>query len=645
MRTSYVKILSTTLLISIVFVSLISAFITTNISYAQTSEINAVTYDKWLTRCDRYGGTIKIAFPSEPNTLNTIAAGSTWEILILESVYDRLFRWINGTLTYELAKSVEYSPDHLVLTIKIREGVKWHDGSELTADDVAFTINAYANSSWAYLYSYFTSVANATAVDKYTVKVYFKKPDAGFIYTALAGANIIPKKIWERLYASKGDALAKYSPKIPDELIGSGPFKLVEWVPTQYIRLVANKDYWLGRPCVDEMIIVFITEAQAALLAVQRGDVDAYVGWVTPEAVPQLLSTPNVALHVFVSDTFYHWGLNNLVYPLNISEFRRALAFAIDRQAIVNQVLMGYGIVGSPGVVPPVGPNAQWYNPNVQNAYYYDPKKAAEILDKLGFRDVDGDGWRELPNGSKFQIEIYAPSYDIVRVRAAQMIADWLAKIPGGGIKAVPRAADWTAVWPMIREAKVDSWLLGSGPDNYISWLFFRFHSRPQGAGNWVRFSDPEVDKLTEELLTTFDPVKVKEIAYRIQELIAEKVPIITLYYRKLIEPYRTDKFENWFRDPTTDIYNRITYLRVQLKSGGVPAVTQTQIIRETVTSPVSIIQPTATVTVAQTVPTVAAAATTPTAPTGISETVLYVVIGVVVLLVILLAVFLLKRK
>jgi len=631
--------------LSIIYLSLlIISLATVSIYLPQTTsaQIQAVTYDKWLTQCTRYGGTLKIAYPSEPNTLNTIAAGSTWEIYMLEAVYDRLFRWINGTLTYELAKSVEYSPDHLTLTIKIREGVKWQDGSELTADDVAFTINAYANSTWAYLYSYFTSVKYAEAVDRYTVKVYFKRPDAGFIYTALAGANIIPKKIWEPLYASKGDTLAKYSPKIPDEMLGSGPFKLVEYVPGQYIRMVANKDYWLGRPCVDELLIVFITDPQAALLAVQRGDVDAYIGWVTPEAVPQLLSTPNVSIHVFVSDTFYHWGLNNLVYPLNISEFRRALAFAIDRQAIVNQVLMGYGVVGSPGVVPPVGPNAQWYDPNVQNAYYYDPKKAAEILDKLGFKDVDGDGFRELPNGSKFQIEIYAPSYDIVRVRAAQMIADWLAKIPGGGIKAIPRAADWTAVWPMIREAKVDSWLLGSGPDAYISWLYFRFHSRPQGAGNWVRFSDPVVDNLTEQLITTFDPEQVKKLAWQIQEIIAEKVPIITLYYRKLIEPYRTDKFENWFRDPVDDLWNRIMYLRVQLKTGGVPAVTQT--VRETATQVFTQTLPVTTQQVQSVVLTeTVVSATTLPAP-GATETLIYVTV-IVVVIVILVAAFLLLRR
>ncbi|MEZ0289466.1 MAG: ABC transporter substrate-binding protein, partial [Sulfolobales archaeon] len=556
--------------------------------YSQTFQLQATTYDKWLTPCRAYGGTLKYAFPSEPNTLNTFAAGSTWEILILEAVYDRLVRWINGTLTYEIAKSFSYSPDYMVLTISIREGVKFQDGRELTADDVAFTINAYVNSSWAYLYSYFTNVDHAEAVDRYIVKVYFKKPDAGFIYNALANMNIVPKHVWEPLFKTANLTLAKYSPKIPDELVGSGPFKLVEWVPTQYIRMIANKDYWLGRPCVDEMYIVFITDSQVALLAVQKGDVDAYVGWVTPEVVPQLLSTPNIALHVFTSDTFYHWGLNNQRWPLNITEFRRALAFAIDRQAIVNQILMGYGIVGSPGVVPPVGPNAQWYDPNVQNAYYYDPNVSAKILDQLGFKDIDGDGYREAPDGRKFQIEIYAPSYDIIRVRIAQVLVDYLAKIPGGGIKAVARIADWTAVWPMIREAKVDSWLLGSGSDSYITWLLFRFHSRPIGAGNWARFSDPEVDNLTEQLVSTFDPVKVKELAYKIQELVAEKVPIITLYYRKLIEPYRTDKFENWFRPADSDIYNRISYLRVQLKSGGVPAATQTvtqvQVTRETVT-------------------------------------------------------------
>jgi len=548
------------------------------------STVNAVTYDEWLAPCKCYGGSLKVALSGEPNTLNWFVAGASVELTILEPIYDRLVRIINGTLTWELATSMQYSPDYKTLTIKIRQGVKWHDGLELTAEDVAFTINVLTNKTWTYSHGYYVNVDKAVAVDKYTVNVYFKAPDAGFIYTALASMNVMPKHIWEPLLKEKGDELAKYSPKAT-ELIGSGPFKFVEYVPGQHVKYVVNKDYWLGRPCIDEITIVFISEASVQILALQRGDVDTLsVSFITPEVVPQLLATPNVGVHTYTSQFFYHWGLNNLMWPTNISDFRKALALAVNREAIVRDVLMGYGLVGSPGVVPPIGFGAEWYNPNVADKWKYDPNKAAEILDSLGFKDVNGDGWREGPNGQPVEIEVYAPSYDIVRVRIAQILAEQLSKIPGGGIKIIPRAADWTAVWPNIREGKVQSWLLGSSVDPDISWLHYRFHSRPDGAGNWARFSDPEVDKLTEELKVTFDPDKRKEIAWKIQEILADKVPVITLYYRQFPVPYRTDKFDNWFRPADDEVYNRVTYLRLSLKLEKCPTTPATSVVTTVVT-------------------------------------------------------------
>ncbi len=622
------------------------------VAKAEGLKIEAASYDQWLRgrECRSYGGTLKIALPEEPNTFVWFRAGSAWSIMVLMPIYDTLVRFINGTLTYEVAESLEYSEDYKVLTIKIRDGIKWHDGKPLTAEDVAFTINVLAKEPWTYYHGYFAAVDRAEAVDRLTVKVYFKEPDAGFIYNALAAMNIMPKHIWEPLLKKHGAGLAKYSPKIPDELVGSGPFKIVEYVPGQYVRYVANEDYWLGRPCIDELIVVFIKESSVALLAVQKGDVHAYVGWVTAEVVPKLLEAEGVDIHVFMSPTFYHWGFNNQRWPFNITEFRRAMAYAVNKEAIVNEILMGYGIPGSPGVVPPFGVNAQWYNPNVANAYTFNLSKTAEILDKLGFVDVDGDGWREAPDGSDFSFEIYPPSYDIVRVRAAQKIAEWLSQIPGGGIKAVVRVLDWKTVWPLIREGKVDTYLLGSGPGNDISWLYRRFHSWPEGTGNWARFSNPEVDRLTELLKVTFDPEERKKIAWRIQEILAEEVPIVVLYYRKIINPYRDAEFEGWFKPADDDVFNKITLLRVQLKT---PAQPVTQVVTQTVVTVTTVTAPGASPTViTKTVPVttvitkteaVPAPQTAPAQPQ--QDTTMLIVAGIIAILVIALIAVLLRRK
>ncbi|MEM2203457.1 MAG: ABC transporter substrate-binding protein [Sulfolobales archaeon] len=536
--------------------------------------------------CPAVGGVLKVAIGSKPNTLNWFVAGSSWEILVLTPIYNRLVRFYNGTLVKEVAQSIEMSPDGKVYTIKIVSGIKFHDGKPLTAEDVAFTINMLRNSSWAYYYGVFRNVDRAEAVDPTTVRVYMKVVDAGFVENALSVMNIMPKHIWEPKFRELGDGVAKYNPSL-SELVGSGPFIVTEFQPDQFISYKANTNYWQGRPCIDQLVMSFIGDASVALLALEKGDIQTYSGFITPEVVPRLLSNPSIAIHVYTSDFYYHWGLNNKKWPFNITLFRKALAYAVDYDAIINTVLMGYGVRGSPGFVPPFGVHAKWYNPNLEY-YTYNLSKAAEILDQLGFKDIDGDGWREAPDGSKFKFEIYPPSYDIIRVRAAEIIADSLAKIPKGGIKAEVRIVEWATAWALIRGGQVDTWLLGSGPGYDISWLQTRFHSK--GSANWNRYSNPEVDKLIDQLVAELDPNKRRELAWKIQEILADEVPAVNLYYRKFVAPYRVDAFEGWVRVTDDDLNNWWNFLNIYSKTGKPVAPTPppttpltTQVVTQTV--------------------------------------------------------------
>lgn len=561
---------------------LLATFLFISISYIPYQSYMALSQQQWITLnlenppkhvCPQYGGTFKLALGSGPNTLNWFVAGASVEIWSLAPIYNRLVRFYNGTLVKEVADSVQMSPDGKIYVVKIANGIKFHDGVPLTAHDVAFTINVLRTSSWAYYYGYFRNVDRAEAVDNTTVIIYMKSVDAGFVENALSVMNIMPRHIWEPKLRELGDGLAKYSPSIK-ELVGSGPFIIEEYQPGQFIAYRANENYWQGRPCVDRLIANFIGDSSVALLALQKGDIQTYaVGFISPEVVPKILSTPGMAVHVYQSDFYYHWGLNNKKKPFNITLFRIALAYAVDYEAIINTALMGYGIRGSPGFVPPFGVHAKWYNPNLKY-YNYNLSKAAEILDQLGFRDVDKDGWREAPDGSKFKIEIYPPSYDIIRVRIAELIASSLAKIPGGGIKADVRIADWNTVWSLIRGGQVDTWLLGSGPGYDISWLQTRFHSN--GSANWNRYSNPEVDRLIDQLVSELDPSKRREIAWRIQEILADEVPAVNLYYRQFAVPYRTDTFEGWVRLADDDLGNWWNLFNIYPKQGRQPTPAQT---------------------------------------------------------------------
>ncbi len=614
-----------------------------------SSAITANTYDKYLKPCSCYGGTLKLAMPSAVTTLNWWVAGTDWDLIPLEMIYDRPLRIINGSPTWEVATSLEYSEDYKVLTMKIREGIKFHDGVELTAEDVAFTINVLANRSWPYYHGYFTSVDRAEAVDKYTVKIYFKNPDAGFILNALPVMNIMPKHIWEPLLQTYGDQLAKYSPK-PEELVGSGPFKFVEHVSGQYVRFVANKDYWMGRPCIDELILVIITDANVAVLAIQNGEVDAFLWGVDPAVAKTLETYPNIKIHARLSESFRHWGLLTTVWPLNISKFRLALSYAVDREVLVNDVLLGYGMVGSPGVVGPFGYCAPWYNPNVEKLVYYDPKKAAQILDEIGFTDKNGDGWRDGPRGEPVVIEIYSPTpgYDPVRARVAELLKEFLANIPGGGIKAEVYYYEWATLWPMIREGKVMTWLLGSGWSADISWLYTRFHCPPGGSSNWAKYCNPEVDKMLEELRSSFNETRRKELAWKIQEILALEAPVVNLYYQAFPTPYRTDKFENWFITPSDTLSNRINMLRLSLKSSLCPTpITTPKPTPTTTPSPTTSAAPTTQPTTSPTPPPTPSSTPSPTPTTSVGgpDYTLAVVAAVLVVVVVAIVLLVLRRR
>ena len=531
---------------------------------ALAEDIEFKSYDVFLRNreCPCYGGTLRIAIAGEPTTLNWWVAASSWSRFVLMPIYNRLLRIINGTIVMEVAKRLWWSENRSVLYIEIRSGILWHDGKPLTARDVAFTINTLARYRWTYLHGYFTSVKKAIAINDTLVEVVFREPDAGFVLNALTKMCILPEHIWKPLFDELGDNVAKYSPRIED-LIGSGPFKIVKYVPGQFVEYRAFDMYWQGRPCIDRLVIVFIKSSTAGLLALEKGDIDAYLGYVDPEAALKLENVSSIRVAKVLSDIVFYWGFNTEKWPFNISEFRRALAYAIDRQKIIEVALHGYGIPASPGVVPSIGVNSIWYNPHVANAIRYDPNEAARILDSLGFRDIDGDGWRETPSGKHFCIDIYVPSYDTARIRAAELIRSYLSKIPGGGICVNIRVTDWSKLWPLIRSGAVDSFILGSAPGTDISWLYRRFHCPPQGSGNWARYCNPVIDNLTEALREVFDYSKRRDIAWRIQEVLAKELPIVPLYHRIYLIPYRVDNVKGWFVAANEWPVNWITLLRV----------------------------------------------------------------------------------
>ncbi len=505
--------------------------------------------------------TLRIALPSPPQTLNIWSGTSTWTITILNLIYEPL-----AVISPEskfipwLAESWQTSPDGRVWTIKLRKGIKWQDGLPLTAEDVKFTFDYFKKDATARRGHYdMEYLDHVEILDNYTLRLYLTKPFVAVVNTMFTDP-IIPKHLWEPIVNKKGFIASKYEPKL-SEVVGTGPYKIAEYKTNEYIKLIANKDYWRGTPAVKNIVTRFVSDGDVQVLMIKKGEIDVAIHLAINPAVEKDLESSGVKVHRYLRPYFYHWGFNLDRFPFNESKFREAMAYAINLSEIVKIARLGAGEVGSYGVIPPVW--KEWYCERAARMYSYNPEKAKKILDNLGWIDRNGDGIRETPSGRKVAFEIYVPSSDPARVRAAGMIKNYLKKI---GVMVKVRVGDWRGViWPGIKAHKFDSFILGSStwadPD------FMRIRFETNASANYYGLSYTELDGLLEEQAATLNITKRKEIVCKIQERLAMILPLITLYYPVIINPYRTDRFEGWVPVKFDWIINRWTILNLKPKA------------------------------------------------------------------------------
>ncbi len=575
--------------------------------------------------------TLRIALASPPSALNAWSATGTWTVMHLDMIYDRLVRTNKEGTGYApwLAESWESSPDGKVWTVKLRKGVKWHDGKPFTAEDVKFTFDFCKQDETAKrCHGDVEYVQKIEVVDDYTVKFYLDRPFAAFVNTVLPNF-VLPKHIWEPIVNKPGFVASKYEPKL-EELVGTGPFKLVELKANEYAKFVANEDFWMGAPKVKKVVFQYVKEADTQVLMIKKGEIDAAIHLAINPAVKEDLKKAGVQIHEYLRPYFYHWGFVVTKFPFTEQKFRQAMAYAINLTEIVEVARLGAGAVGRFGVMPDVWKD--WYCKEAGEMYSYDPEKAKKLLDELGWVDRNGDGIRETPDGKPVEFEIWPPSYDPARVRAAEMIRDYLKEI---GVKVDVKIGDWKGVvWPGIKAKKFQSFILGAGPtEPDLDWMRLRF--KTGAPSNYYNLSDPELDKLLEEQAVTIDQAKRKEIGCKIQKRIAELVPLITLYYPVIISPYRTDRFVGWVPVKTQFINNMwsMVNLRPKAATTSAPATKTTPSPTKTTSAP-----PT---TTAQ--PVTTPQPVTTTAPTGGDMT--WLIALIVIVIIIIAAVALMRRK
>ncbi|MCD6348546.1 MAG: hypothetical protein J7L91_02865 [Candidatus Korarchaeota archaeon] len=331
--------------------------------------------------------TMVIRYPSAPEPLSPMAADNGRALYYNSLVYDTLVAYDKNLKPIPwLAEKWELSEDGKTLTFHLRKGVKWHDGQPLTSEDVAFTFNYIKKeevTGGIYTPQIIKYLDSVETPDDYTVVVHLKSPFP-FAVDAFGYTFIVPKHIWKDI--DKYDWPAS---KAKEYAVGSGPFKFVKYVEGEYLELVRNDDWWGKKPNVKRILLKIIKEDESAILQIKKGEVTTLrYGLMSPALVKAVKEDPNVQVVEAVDQWDYLLAFNNKKWPFNIKEVRQAIAYAINKEEIVEKIL-GLGWISETYVFKSW--YSDWSNPNVKK-YDYNPEKAKQLLEKAGFRDIDGDG-------------------------------------------------------------------------------------------------------------------------------------------------------------------------------------------------------------------------------------------------------------
>ena len=469
---------------------------------------------------------------------DAINPATGWESYYLRYwFFDGLIEWAElQSFEPGLAESWTVSDDGLVWTFKIREGVTFHDGTPMTAEDVAWSLNFLMEGMVPPLELYVTGFEEVVALDPTTVQITLSEPTALMTTGRLHYAWILPRSVWEGMTY---DDIMEFED--PAAAIGTGPYMLTEYVEDEYLIADAHENYYRGKPAIDRIVIQQYATEDAMVQALLAGEVDL-ITEVPFTAVETLQGEENVEVVIMPSLSLDDLVINshaNGTQPesLNDPAVRLAMDYAIDKQGILNIAYAGYGDIAGSILPPSMG---DWVSPNIK-PLPYDPDEANRILDKAGYLDTDGDGIREDADGNPLEYRLY--SEDIgTSARVLEVISDGLADV---GISAPPTLMDGDALYDLLEpEWDFDMILWGWGwdPDPDFALYCFTCDAIEDYLSD-VGYCNEEYDALYREQGITMDLEKRHELVWKAQEMLFEDRPYINLAYPPTIQAYRSDRF------------------------------------------------------------------------------------------------------
>jgi peptide/nickel transport system substrate-binding protein len=492
------------------------------------AEINEeLGYTEAVTR----GGTFLDANTGDIQTIHPLLADDEDSLAVVSLLYDGLVGGdvrTGGPAPTGLADSWEIAPDGVTYTFHLNTKAQWHDGVDITADDVQFSFDALANPDVgsAYTQSFLDAVASWRVIDDDTFEVVAKEPLFTFLYQIATW--IIPKHIWEAVPVADWRTDPGATGQDPARVVGSGAWKFQEWRQGESVTLVRNDDYYQKVPYLDAYVIRIWPDQTAVVNALLNGEIDA--ASLEPSDVETVKATPGleVATYPTSSFTFYMTSLDPEKTELFLDQrVRQALFSALDRESIVNDILLGTAEVAH-GTQPVI---SYAYAPErITTKYPYDPEKAKSLLAEAGWSDTNGDGIVD-KDGQPFSFEmIYASGSPTTDQILAYLQDAWRAI----GVEMTPRALEFAALVEVLTgDHNFDAALLGFGWDtSFIQDAMFGC-AQYEGGFNMVKYCNSKVDELNAQAKRTFDEETRRELMIEATNIVNDELPVAVMHFSK----------------------------------------------------------------------------------------------------------------
>jgi peptide/nickel transport system substrate-binding protein len=461
------------------------------------------------------GGTFSLPITDTPPIYPV--KGGLFNILVNKVVYDTLIKYglKDLELVGGLAESWGVSRDGLAYTFNLRKGVKWHDGAPFSAEDVKFTFDVWMNREVPfYLSANVRNIEKVEVVNAHQARVTMRQPTASFPVLLGYNMGILPKHKLQNLSAKE---LAN-----PNEFmknpIGTGPFKFAEKVAGSHVKVVANREYWGGRPHLDAMVFKIVPDIDTQVAQVQAGDMDFAV--IEPYQIDAVKSTRGLVISEVEQVNHLYIDFNHLNPIFADKRVRQALTSALNRQAIIEKLMLGKAKLAG----GPIAPVLKWaYNPKVKQ-YPYDTDVANRLLDEAGW--IKGaDGIRQ-KGGKRLAFTIEVDPHPIRQGIAVAAQSDWKAV----GVETKIDLYEYNVILQHSRNKPPThdsnpNWLV-TPPDPDVSTYYMT-----GAGGNTSAYSNPKVDALLEKGRSTVSQAERAKAYHELQEIIAEDAPIVYLYY------------------------------------------------------------------------------------------------------------------